>query len=88
MAPFAVVAPVIGPLLDRCNAAAGRRWPSTFALRAVLAIVMAFQFHTWLLYPAALGMLVLSKSFVVLKAAVTPAGAAPGDHAGHHELPR
>ena len=33
---------------------------------------MAFQYHTWLLYPAALGMLVLSKSFVVLKAAVTP----------------
>ena len=33
---------------------------------------MAFQYHTWLLYPAALGTLVLSKSFVVLKAAVTP----------------
>ena len=33
---------------------------------------MAFQYDTWVLYPAALGTLVLSKSFVVLKAAVTP----------------
>jgi hypothetical protein len=44
----------------------------SFAGRAVLAVVMAFNYHTWLLYPAALGVLVLSKSFVVLKAAVTP----------------
>ena len=33
---------------------------------------MALNYDSWLLYPAALGMLVLSKSFVVLKAAVTP----------------
>ena len=48
---------------------AGRR--RVFA-RAVLALVMAFNFDSWVLYPAALGMLVLSKSFSVLKAAVTP----------------
>lgn len=71
-APFAVVAPVIGPLLDRVQRGRRAALALTFALRAVLAVVMAFEYHTWLLYPAALGTLVLSKSFVVLKAAVTP----------------
>ena len=28
MAPFAVVAPVIGPALDRCNTAGAGRWPA------------------------------------------------------------
>jgi MFS family permease len=71
-APFAVVAPVIGPLLDRLQRGRRAALAISFAGRAALAVVMAFQYHTWLLYPAALGMLVLSKSFVVLKAAVTP----------------
>ncbi len=71
-APFAVVAPVIGPLLDRIHRGRRAALAVTFAGRAALAVVMAFQYHTWLLYPAALGTLVLSKSFVVLKAAVTP----------------
>jgi Major Facilitator Superfamily len=35
-------------------------------------VIMAVNFDTWLLYPAALGKMVLSKSFTVLKAAVTP----------------
>jgi hypothetical protein len=72
VAPFAVIAPVIGPLLDRVQR--GRRWAlaGSFAVRAVLAVVMALNFDTWLLYPCALGILVLSKSFGVLKAAVTP----------------
>jgi len=72
VAPFAVVAPVIGPLLDRLQRGRRAALAVSFAGRAVLAVVMAFQYDTWLLYPAALGMLVLSKSFVVLKAAVTP----------------
>ncbi len=71
-APFAVVAPVIGPLLDRLQRGRRAALAVSFAGRAVLAVVMAFNYHTWLLYPAALGTLVLSKSFVVLKAAVTP----------------
>ena len=44
----------------------------SFAGRAALAVVLVFHYDSWLLYPAALGVLVLSKSFVVLKAAVTP----------------
>jgi hypothetical protein len=68
MAPFAVLAPVIGPLLT------GRRWAlAASALgRAVLALVMAAHFDDIWLYPAALGVLVLSKALNVLRAAVVP----------------
>lgn len=72
VAPFAVVAPVIGPLLDRLQRGRRAALATSFGGRAVLAVVMAVNYDTWLLYPAALGVLVLSKSFVVLKAAVTP----------------
>jgi hypothetical protein len=72
MAPFAVLAPVIGPVLDRLQT--GRRWAlaaSTLG-RAVLALVMATHFDDIWLYPAALGVLVLSKAHNVLRAAVVP----------------
>ncbi|WP_448625552.1 MFS transporter [Geodermatophilus sp. URMC 64] len=72
MAPFAVLAPVIGPVLDRLQT--GRRWAlaaSTLG-RAVLALVMARHFDDFWLYPAALGVLVLSKAHNVLRAAVVP----------------
>jgi MFS family permease len=72
MAPFAVLAPVIGPLLDRLQR--GRRWAlaSSLAGRGVLALVMAAHYDDLLLYPAALGILVLSKAHNVLRAAVVP----------------
>jgi hypothetical protein len=72
MAPFAVLAPVIGPALDRLQA--GRRWALAASLfgRAVLALVMVAHFDDFWLYPAALGILVLSKSHNVLRAAVVP----------------
>jgi hypothetical protein len=72
MAPFAVLAPVLGPVLDRLQT--GRRWAlaaSTLG-RAVLALVMAAHFDDFWLYPAALGVLVLSKANNVLRAAVVP----------------
>jgi MFS family permease len=72
VAPFAVVAPVIGPMLDKLQRGRRAALAVSFAGRAVLAVVMAFNYDTWLLYPAALGAMVLSKSFAVLKAAVTP----------------
>lgn len=71
-APFAVVAPVIGPLLDKLQRGRRAALAVSFAGRAVLAVVMALNYDNWILYPAALGTMVLSKSFVVLKAAVTP----------------
>lgn len=72
VAPFALVAPVIGPALDRIQR--GRRLAMCVASagQALMCVVMATNFDSWLLYPAALGKMVLSKSFTVLKAAVTP----------------
>ncbi|MDT0275798.1 MFS transporter [Blastococcus sp. DSM 46792] len=72
MAPFAVLAPVIGPLLDRLQR--GRRWAMAASSlgRAALALFMAAHYDDLLLYPAALGILVLSKAHNVLRAAVVP----------------
>jgi Major Facilitator Superfamily len=72
MAPFAVVAPVLGPVLDRLQT--GRRWALAASAigRALLAVVMAAHFADLWLYPAALGVLVLSKAHNVLRAAVVP----------------
>jgi hypothetical protein len=73
MAPFAVVAPVIGPALDRLQH--GRRWAmaGTAIGRAVLAAIMAQHPKDLLvLYPCALGSLVLSKAYSVIRAAAAP----------------
>jgi hypothetical protein len=74
MLPFAVVAPLIGPFLDRFHH--GRRWAigSTFAVRAFLCWVIAGAVTTdslWF-YPAALGVLISSKGYGVAKAAAVP----------------
>ncbi|MGW5355062.1 MFS transporter [Streptomyces sp. NPDC004031] len=74
MAPFALLAPVIGPLLDRLQH--GRRAAMAMAMmaRAVLAWTMAGVISTagLGLYPAALGVLVASKAYGVVRSAVVP----------------
>ena len=73
MAPFAVIAPVIGPALDRVQH--GRRWTmaGTAIGRAVLALIMAgHPTELLVLYPCALGSLVLSKAYAVVRAAAAP----------------
>ncbi|MEV0365578.1 MFS transporter [Nocardia fusca] len=72
IAPFAVIAPLIGPALDRLQRGRRLALASSFAARAVVAVVLIFSFDSWVLYPLALCMMVLSKSFAVLKSAVTP----------------
>ncbi|WP_439033006.1 MFS transporter [Gordonia terrae] len=83
IAPFALIAPLIGPLLDRLQRGRRIAMAATFGLRVVLALlIMAnvqwndvtqqLEYDPWVLYPCALGLLVLSKSFGVLKSAVTP----------------
>ncbi len=78
IAPFAVIAPLIGPLLDRLQRGRRLALSGSFAVRAVVAIVLIFNFHGWALYPLALLMMILSKSFAVLKSAVTPRVLPPG----------
>ncbi|MFI0452354.1 MFS transporter [Actinomadura sp. 6N118] len=75
MAPFAFVAPLIGPALDRMRHARRYAIAGTFVARGLLCWGMAGAVSnndavTFL--PAAFGVLVLSKSFGVLRAAVTP----------------
>lgn len=72
VAPFALIAPLIGPALDRIQRGRRLALAGSFLGRAALAVVMALYFDSWELYPAALGVLVLSKSFGVLKSSVTP----------------
>ncbi|MGH3860934.1 MFS transporter [Actinokineospora sp.] len=72
VAPFALLAPVIGPMLDRLQRGRRLAMCTASAGQALMSVIMAFNFDSWLLYPAALGKMVLSKSFTVLKAAVTP----------------
>lgn len=79
IAPFAVVAPLIGPALDRLQHGRRAALAASFALRTALAAVLIFNhdgatgsYPSWVLYPCALAMMVLSKSFSVLRSAVTP----------------
>jgi hypothetical protein len=79
IAPFAVIAPLIGPALDRLQHGRRVALATSFMLRTGLAVVLIANydgatgsFPPWVLYPCALGMMVLSKSFSVLRSAVTP----------------
>ncbi|MFT4262475.1 MAG: MFS transporter, partial [Nocardioides sp.] len=74
MLPFAIVAPLLGPLLDRV--AHGRRWAIgiVMAIRAFLCWVLAGALSggTALMFPAVLGILAASKAYGVAKAAAVP----------------
>ncbi|MGV0873629.1 MFS transporter [Mycolicibacterium sp. XJ879] len=79
IAPFAVIAPLIGPALDRLQHGRRIALAMSFLLRTVLAVLLIANydgatgsFPSWVLYPCALGMMVLSKSFSVLRGAVAP----------------
>lgn len=74
MLPFAVVAPLIGPFLDRFRR--GRRWAigGTMAARAWLCWILAGAVisESTALFPAALGCLVASKAYGVTRASAVP----------------
>ncbi|WP_225845426.1 MFS transporter [Streptomyces sp. HPF1205] len=74
MAPFALLAPVIGPLLDRLQHGRRAAMAASMMARAVLAWTMAGVVATagLGLYPAALGVLVASKAYGVVRSAVVP----------------
>jgi MFS family permease len=79
IAPFAIIAPLIGPALDRLQHGRRVALALSFGLRTVLAVVLIANydgangsFPSWVLYPCALGAMVSSKSFSVLRSAMTP----------------
>ncbi|MGA8045554.1 MAG: MFS transporter [Dermatophilaceae bacterium] len=74
MAPFVLLAPFVGPVLDRFRH--GRRWAigTTLALRAFFAWVLASALVSdspWV-FPLALVCLVASRSYAVARAAAIP----------------
>jgi MFS family permease len=74
MAPFTVLAPVIGPLLDRLPHGRRAAMAAAMLARALLALIIAGAVATGglELYPAALGVLVASKAYGVIRSAVVP----------------
>jgi len=73
MAPFAILAPFIGPFLDRMQT--GRRFvlAGTLMARGLLCYAMSAAVHNNLtLLPAAFGILILQKAYGVVKVSVTP----------------
>ncbi len=78
MAPFAIVAPILGPMIDRTEG--GRRLlvVAAAAGRAVLCLFMAMYVSKaapegLLVYPLAFGALVLAKGHSIAKSALVPA---------------
>ena len=81
IAPFAIVGPLIGPLIDRLRG--GRRAMVIVSGmgRAVLAFLMIRHLNSLLLFPEAFGALVLGKTYHVAKSAIVP-----GLVRGHEDL--
>jgi len=72
MAPLALVAPFIGPLLDRSRG--GRRWMvvGAHAVRAVVCFFMLNDLDSLLLFPEAFTVLALGKAYGVARSALVP----------------
>lgn len=72
MVPFAILAPVVGPLLDRFRH--GRRYALAVTMlgRAFLAWLISDYINGIGLYPAAFGVLALSRAYGVARSAAVP----------------
>jgi Na+/melibiose symporter-like transporter len=72
LAPFAIVSPLLGPVIDRSRGA--RRAMVVFSAigRAALCPLMAMNVHSLLLFPLAFLVLVLSKLYLVTRGALVP----------------
>ena len=72
MAPFAVVAPLLGPIIDRSRGARRAMIVVSAVGRAVVCIFMARDVNNFLLFPEAFVMLVLSKVYLVTRGSIVP----------------
>jgi Major Facilitator Superfamily len=78
MGPFAVVAPALGPVVDRSRGARRAMVVASAVGRLALCPFLARDIHSLLLFPEAFAMLVLSKVYLVTKGALVPEMAALG----------
>ncbi|MGH9047574.1 MAG: MFS transporter [Acidimicrobiales bacterium] len=72
LAPFAVVSPLLGPLIDRSKGARRATAVASAVGRAVICPFMAADVHSLLLFPEAFLILVLSKLYLVTRGALVP----------------
>jgi MFS family permease len=72
VAPFAIVGPLLGPVVERVRGGRRAIVLGSAAGRAVCAFFMAMWAHSLLLFPMAFCTLVLSKLYLVAKAALVP----------------
>ncbi|HEX9969746.1 MAG TPA: MFS transporter, partial [Acidimicrobiales bacterium] len=72
MAPFAVVAPFLGPAVDRVRGGRRAVVVAVSVLRAATCVYMATVLHSLLLFPAAFAALVLGKTHSVTKSSLVP----------------
>jgi hypothetical protein len=77
MTPFAVVAPLLGPIIDRSRGARRAMVVVSATCRALMCVVMAGSLGSLLLFPEAFIMLVLSKVYLVTKGSLVPLVVAP-----------
>jgi len=79
IAPFALVGPALSPLLDRGLTARRASMAVANGGSALLVLLMARDLHGLLLFPEAFGVLVLSKLYMVTRAALVPATTEGGE---------
>jgi MFS family permease len=72
VAPFAVVAPLLGRLLDGRSGAGRLALAAAMALRAALAALAVTRTQSLLLYPLAFGLLVCSRAHGISRTALVP----------------
>ncbi len=92
IAPFAIVSPLLGPLIDRSRGARRLMVVASGAGRIILCPLMATHLHSFLLFPLAFCVLVCSKLYLVTKGALVPEMSAlngpddSGEEAGYATL--
>lgn len=72
VAPFGVVAPFLGPILDRKGGSRRALLSLSFIVRAIFVLLMSRDLNSVILFPEAFTVLVASKIYLVTKAAVIP----------------
>jgi MFS family permease len=72
LVPFVVLAPLVGPLIDRFGRARRLVAASTCLGRGILCLFAAGDFRNLLVYPEAFGILILEKAYAVTKSALVP----------------
>ena len=72
LAPFLVMAPLVGPVVDRIRGGLASTMVASFVLRSVLALLLAENLRSLFLFPLAFGMLVSAKTYTISRNALVP----------------